>query len=76
MKPAEIMTVEAGLCCSETQVSRQGKTLLPSEFENLPPVILERKLDAIIIDVKAVAEVNPPAKHELAPYRDARNGVV
>src|SRR4029077_13980009 len=47
-----------------------------SEFEDLPPVILERKLNAIIIDVKAVAEVNPPAKHKLAPNRDARNGVV
>jgi len=53
-----------------------GKAVPRSEFEDLPPVILERKLDAIIIDVKAVAEVNPPTKHELAPNRDVRNGVV
>jgi hypothetical protein len=51
---------------------RQGKTA-QSEFEDLPPVILERKLDAIIIDVKAVAEVNRPAKHT-HPDRDALNG--
>ena len=60
----------------DVQFLRQANTLPQSEFEDLPPVILERKLDAIIIDVKAVAKVNPPAKQELAPNRDARNGVV
>src|SRR6476660_3986767 len=66
--------IEAGLQCMDAVLG--GLALLQSEFEGLLPVILERKLDAIIIDVKAVAEVNPPSKHNLTPNCDFRDGVV
>src|SRR3974377_1905203 len=57
-----------------------------SKFKQLPPVILERKLKAIIVDVESLnaagihnhsaSEVQPPAPLELAADRNFGNRVI
>ena len=47
-----------------------------SKLEALLPVVLERKLDAIIVVVEAIAEVHPSAPLKLASDGDTRDRVV